>query len=50
MKEQIDSIKEKYKYFKKELDNKIKDNNISIYNNTECYAINESWINEFKRS
>ena len=50
MKEQIDSIKEKYKYFKNELDNKIKDNNISIYNNTQCYAINESWINEFNRS
>jgi len=44
--QKLKSSKQIYDSFRNELENKIKDNYISI-NNPKCYLINDSWINEY---
>ena len=40
-----------YDFFQKEIENKMKDKQISIDNNNQCYLIKDNnWINNFKNN
>ena len=44
--QEIIKIKENYDLFKKDLENKLSNKEITI-NNNECYLIKDSWINDY---
>ena len=47
--QKIISSKPVYDSFRKELENKINNRNISI-NNNQCYLIDDNWIDEYIKS